>query len=185
VRKLWEGAAGPLGLDARFVEDAVARAGGNVQHAVQLRRQVAAAPAHLRRARDIPRGLDALIEQTWERIARNAVVVEGLGILCAARAALTLDELGAVAASIGDLTPRAFLQDAKEVLAETQRPDGQREYRLHHDASARTSRRRSGTRRSAAITARWPSGCNLAGSRASGPAAVRLAQRAHSSRGGR
>ena len=30
VRKLWEGAAGPLGLDARFVEDAVARAGGNV-----------------------------------------------------------------------------------------------------------------------------------------------------------
>jgi len=134
VRTLWEVATGPLGLDARFVEDAVLRAGGNVQHAVQLRRHVAAAPAHLRRARDIPRGLEALISQTWERIARNAVVVEGLGILCAARAALTLDELGAVAAWIGDLTPRAFLRDAKEVLAETQRPDGQREYRLHHDA---------------------------------------------------
>jgi hypothetical protein len=58
----------------------VARAGGNVQHAVQLRRQVAATPAQLHRIEDIPRGLGALLERTWERIAHDAVVVEGLGI---------------------------------------------------------------------------------------------------------
>jgi hypothetical protein len=134
VRTFWEGATGLLGLDARFVEEAVARAGGNVQHAVQLRRQVAATPAHRRSVDDIPRGLGALIERTWERIAHDAVVVEGLGILCAAREALTLDELGAVAAWTADATRRAFLRGAKEVLVETLRPDGQREYRLHHDA---------------------------------------------------
>jgi AAA ATPase domain len=134
VRTFWESADGPLGLDARFVDEAVARAGGNVQHAVQLRRHVAATPAQQRRVEDIPRGLGALIERTWERIAHDAVVVEGLGILCAAREALTLDELGAVAAWTADATRRAFLRGAKEVLVETQRPDGQREYRLHHDS---------------------------------------------------
>jgi hypothetical protein len=95
VRMFWESAAGPFGLDTRFVEEAVARAGGNVQHAVQLRRHVAAMPVQLRRVEDIPRGLGALLERTWERIAHDAVVVEGLGILCVAREALTLDELGA------------------------------------------------------------------------------------------
>jgi broad-specificity NMP kinase len=134
VRTFWERDAGPLGLDARFVDEAVARAGGNVQHAVQLRRHIEETPAHLRRVEDIPRGLEALIEQTWERIAHDAVVVEGLGILCAAREALTLDELGAVAAWTGDATRRAFLRGAKEILVDTQRPDGQREYRLHHDS---------------------------------------------------
>jgi hypothetical protein len=134
VRTFWGGAAGPLGLDAGFVEEAVARAGGNVQHAVQLRRHVAATPVHLRRVEDIPRGLGALIERTWERIAHDAVVVEGLGVLCAAREALTLDELGAVAAWTADATRRAFLRGAKEVLVDTRRPDGQREYRLHHEA---------------------------------------------------
>jgi len=134
VRAFWEGEAGPLMLDARFVEEAVARAGGNVQHAVQLRRHVAATPAQLRRTWDIPRGLGALIERTWERLAHDAVIVEGLGILCAAREALALDELGAVAGWTGDAPRRAFLRGAKEVLVETQRQDGQYEYRLHHDA---------------------------------------------------
>jgi hypothetical protein len=63
VRRFWEG-TGPLGLDARFVDEAVARAGGNVQHAVQLRRQVAAMPAQRRRVEDIRRGIEALIERT-------------------------------------------------------------------------------------------------------------------------
>jgi nucleoside phosphorylase len=134
VRAFWVSAAGPLGLDARFVDEAVARAGGNVQHAVQLRRHVAATPAQLRRVEDIPRGLGALIERTWERIAHDTVVVEGLGILCAAREALTLDELGTVADWTADAPRRAFLRGAKESLVETQRPDGQREYRLHHDS---------------------------------------------------
>jgi len=134
VRMFWESVAGPLGLDARFVDEAVARAGGNVQHAVQLRRQVAATPAHLRRVEDIPRGLGALIERTWERIAHDAVVVEGLGILCAAREALSLDELTAVAGWSGDAPRRAFLRGARELLVETSRLDGTSEFRLHHDS---------------------------------------------------
>jgi hypothetical protein len=134
VRSFWDAAAGSLGLDARFVEEAAARADGNIQHAVQLRRQVAATPAHARRVEDIPRGLGALIEQMWERIARDAVVVDCLGILCAAREARTLDELGAVAGWAGDAPRRAFLRGAQEILVDAMRPDGQREYRLHHDS---------------------------------------------------
>lgn len=37
VRTFWEGAAASLGLDAGFVDEAAARAGGKVQRAVQLR----------------------------------------------------------------------------------------------------------------------------------------------------
>jgi len=134
VRRLWESVAEQLALDARFVDQAVACAGGNVQHAVQLRRQVADSPAQLRVAADIPRGLEALIEQTWERIARDALVVDGLGILCAAREALSLDELAVVAGWAGDAPRRAFLRGAKEVLVETRRAIEGLEYRLHHDA---------------------------------------------------
>jgi hypothetical protein len=116
------------------VDKAVARAGGNVQHAVQLRKRVAALPPEQRRVEDIPRGLAALIEKSWERIAIDVAVVDGLGLLCAAREALTLDELGAVAGWISDAQRRAFVRAARELLVETLRPDGQREYRLHHDA---------------------------------------------------
>jgi nucleoside phosphorylase len=134
VRLLWGQTAGPLELDARFVDEAVTRAGGNVQHAVQLRKHLAVVPAAQRRVEDIPRGLAALIDRSWERLARDEVVVEGLGILCAAREALTLDELGAVAAWTGDLPRRTFARGARELLVETRRPGGQPEYRLHHDS---------------------------------------------------
>jgi hypothetical protein len=60
--------------------------------------------------------------------------VEGLGILCAAREALSLDELGAVAGWAGDAQRRAFVRGAMELLVETQRPDGTHEYQLHHDS---------------------------------------------------
>src|SRR4051794_12439900 len=43
VRTFWLRAAGTLGLDAAFVDEAVARAGGDVPHAVQLRRLAAGA----------------------------------------------------------------------------------------------------------------------------------------------
>jgi hypothetical protein len=116
VRAYWQREAGVLGLDARFVEEAVARAGGNFQHAVQLRKHLAVLPRTRRRVEDIPRGLSALHERSWERIASDETVAEGLGILCAAREALTLDELGAVAGWTGDLQRRRFLHGAKEVL---------------------------------------------------------------------
>jgi len=134
VRAFWEGAAEPLDLDADFVDEAVTRAGGNVQHAVQLRKRLAVLPPEQRRVEDIPRGLGALIEKSWGRIALDGVVVDGLGILCAAHEALTLDELGAVAGWTGDAQRRTFVHAAKELLVETLRPSGQPEYRLHHDS---------------------------------------------------
>jgi len=145
VRAFWDREAGPLGFDprvrddARFLDEAVARAAGNLEHAVQLRKQLEDLSAEQRRAardriEDIPRGLAALIARSWERVAVEPIVVAGLGILCAAREALSLDELAAVVGWSGDAPRRAFLRGARELLVETARPDGTREYRLHHDS---------------------------------------------------
>jgi WD40 repeat protein len=134
VRALWAEAAPRLGLSARFVEEAVARAGGNLQHATTLRKHLAALPPEQRRIEDIPRGLAALLEKAWQRIATEPAVVVGLGLLCAAREALTLDELGAVAGWAGAAQRHAFVRGARELLVETERPDGQAEYRLHHES---------------------------------------------------
>lgn len=46
VRAFWERARSELGLDARLIDEAVARAGGNLQHAVILRKQVVPRLAH-------------------------------------------------------------------------------------------------------------------------------------------
>jgi WD40 repeat protein len=134
VRAFWEGSAESLSLDTNFIDEAVSRARGNVQHAVQLRKHLAVLPPEQRRVEDIPHGLAALIEKSWERVAVDTVVVDGLGILCAAQEALTLDELGAVASWTGGAQRRAFLRAAKELLVETLRRGGQPEYRLHHDS---------------------------------------------------
>jgi hypothetical protein len=134
VRAFWNSAAEPLHLDASFVDEAVARAGGNVQHSVQLRKRLAVLLPEQRRVEDIPRGLAALIEKSWARVAANTSAVAGLGILCAAREALTLDEIGAVADWGDDPLRRTWVHVAKELLVETQRSGGQLEYRLHHDA---------------------------------------------------
>jgi len=61
-------------------------------------------------------------------------VVDGLDILCAAREALTLDELGRVAGWTGEAQRRAFLRGARELLIESRRAGTVREYRLHHDS---------------------------------------------------
>jgi WD40 repeat protein len=134
VRVFWEQAAPELGLDDEFIAEAVARAGGNLQHAAMLRQHLAGLPPEQRRVEDIPRGLAALLASTWERIATDPVVVDGLGILCAAREALTLDELGAVAGWTGEAQRRAFLRGARELLVESRREGAVPEYRLHHDS---------------------------------------------------
>jgi WD40 repeat protein len=132
VRAFWDQAAPGLELDAAFIDAAVVRAAGNIQHAVALRKHLVAVPAGQRRVEDIPRGLAALLERSWARIATDPIVVDGVGLLCAAREALTLDELGSVAGWIGDPQRRAFVRGGKELLLETQRPDGQYEYRPQH-----------------------------------------------------
>jgi hypothetical protein len=101
VRAFWEQAAPPLGLDARFIEEAVRRAGGNLQHGAMLRQHLAGVPPPQRRVENIPRGLAALIASAWERIATDAAIVDGLGVLCAARDALTIDEVAVVSGWTG------------------------------------------------------------------------------------
>src|ERR1043166_9392011 len=88
VRAFWEAAAPELGLNEAFIDQAVARAGGNMQHAAMLRKHLASVPSAKRRVEDIPRGLAALLASAWERVASERAAVDGLGILCAARQAL-------------------------------------------------------------------------------------------------
>jgi WD40 repeat protein len=134
VRELWDRAAPALGLDKPFIDEVVARAGGNPQHAVTLRKHLASLPAAQRRVENIPRGLSALLAGSWQRVAGDPLVVRGLGILCAAREALTLDDLAAVAGWTDEAQRQAFLRGASEFLIETRRAVHQAEYRLHHDA---------------------------------------------------
>lgn len=136
VRMFWQRAAPSLGLDERFIDEAVARAGGNVQHAVTLCKHLRTLPQAQRRVETIPRGLGAMLAKSWQRIASDPIVVRGLGILCAAREALTLDEIAAVAGWDGEAQRQVFLCGASELLTETRRADRQSEYRLHHDTIA-------------------------------------------------
>jgi hypothetical protein len=134
VRAFWEQAAPELELDALFIVQAVERAGGNLEHAAMLHRQLAGLRPEQRRVDDIPRGLGALIASAWARIAIDPAVVDGLGVLCAARDALTLDELGRVARWTSAAPRQAFVRGAREWLIETRRASGASEYRLHHDS---------------------------------------------------
>jgi WD40 repeat protein len=134
VRAFWEQEAPELGLDVRFIAEAVDRAGGNPQHAEMLRRHLAGLPPERRQVEDIPAGLAGLLARTWGRMRADAAVVEGLGVLCAAREALTLDELHAVTGWAGEAQRSAFKRTALEVLIETRRTEAVREYRLHHDS---------------------------------------------------
>jgi 3',5'-cyclic AMP phosphodiesterase CpdA len=134
VRAFWQEAARPLGLGAVFINEAVARAGGNLQHATMLRKYLAGLPSAQRKVKSVPGGLEALLEKTWDRVAVDPLAVQGFGILCAAREALTLEELGTVAGWTEEAQRRAFLWSARELLVESWRPDGRREFRLHHES---------------------------------------------------
>ena len=134
VRRYWEMAVPPLGLGPIFVTEAVRRAEGNLQHATMLRRYVAGLPSAQRRVKAIPGGLETLLGKLWERVMTDPVAVLGFGLLCAARQALTLEELGAAAEWTDEAARRRFAWSARELLAETWRPDGPREYRLHHES---------------------------------------------------
>ena len=134
VRAFWEQEAPALGLAVRFIEEAVRRADGNLEHAAMLRKHLAGVAPAQRRVENIPRGLAALIASAWERIATDAAIVDGLGVLCAARDALTLDEMADVAGWTGEAVRRAFVRGARELLVESQRAEDVPAYRLHHDS---------------------------------------------------
>jgi hypothetical protein len=100
VRGFWEAVGSDYQppLPAATVAAAIARAEGNVLHAVMLHDVLRGLPPEQRRAERIPGGLRHLIGEVWDRAASTESVRVGLGLLCAAQEALSLDALAEVAA---------------------------------------------------------------------------------------
>jgi hypothetical protein len=134
VREFWCREALELALDSRFAERAVRCAGGNMLHATLLQRHLANAPQAQRGMAAIPRGLPALLDTLWQRIAGDPTAVRILGILSAAHEPLSLDQIGRVAGS-NDLSElRAAIHVARELVVEIRRGSSPPTYRLLHDA---------------------------------------------------
>jgi WD40 repeat protein len=135
VRGFWEHVAAgyqpPLPADAMAA--AIARADGNVLHAVMLHDAWRDLPALEHRADRIPRGLKGLIGEIWDRAASHEPVRRGLGLLCAAQEALSLDVLAELAGWDYDDKER-FARDARQLLLEEPASWGGVEaYRPRHD----------------------------------------------------
>ncbi|CAN97289.1 WD-repeat protein [Sorangium cellulosum So ce56] len=80
-------------LSPAFIHEAVRRCEGNMLYAVKLRDWLRMQPPERRVASAIPYGLDAFLTQIWTELneldgAVYALVMEGLGLACAAREAL-------------------------------------------------------------------------------------------------
>ncbi len=135
VRGFWEAVATeykpPLPAETRL--SAIERAEGNVLHAVMLHDALRGLPAPERRADRIPRGLKPLIGDIWNRAASDASVRAGLGLLCAAQEALSLDVLGELAGWSYEERER-FVPSARELLLEEPASwAGIEAYRPRHD----------------------------------------------------
>jgi WD40 repeat protein/nucleoside phosphorylase len=115
------------------VAAAIARAGGNVLHAVMLHEVLRDLPPEQRRAERIPEGLRHLIGEVWDRAAATASVRVGLGLLCAAQEALSLNLLAEIAGWSSDDKKR-FLPGARQLLLEEPASwAGAQAYRPRHD----------------------------------------------------
>jgi hypothetical protein len=99
-------------LPASMVAAAIARAEGNVLHAVMLHDVLRGLPPEQRRAERIPGGLRHLIGEVWNRAASTESVCVGMGLLCTAQKAPSLDTLAEV--------PRAYRQLSMKVVGISQ-----------------------------------------------------------------
>ena len=89
-------------LTPAFVSEVVEAAAGNVLYAVKLAEWLQELPLEKRRVELLPRGLEALLEVSWDPFQRlpadlRAVALAGLGLVAVAREALPLSVLAAVA----------------------------------------------------------------------------------------
>jgi hypothetical protein len=122
VRGFWQAVATeyepPLPTEA--VATAIDRAEGNVMHAVMLHDALQGLPADERRADRIPRGLGGLIGEIWDRAAVHPGVRAGLGLLCAAQEALSLDRIAELSGwgSNAYEERERFLREARQLLLE-------------------------------------------------------------------
>ncbi|HEY0994279.1 MAG TPA: AAA family ATPase, partial [Kofleriaceae bacterium] len=119
VRGFWTAVAPRYqpALSDQTIAEAIERAEGNVMHAVMLHEALRQLPAERRRVDRIPTGLRALISSIWDIISREDSVCHGLGLLCAAREALSL-ELLAELAGWKHADKKRFVRDARQLLLE-------------------------------------------------------------------
>ncbi len=135
VRGFWEAIVSEYQppLSGKTMDAAITRAEGNVLHAVMLHDALRDLPAEERRADRIPRGLKGLIGEIWDRAAVHEAVRVGLGLLCAAQEALSLDVLTELAGWTYDDKQR-FVRDARQLLLEEPASwAGVEAYRPRHD----------------------------------------------------
>ncbi|WP_437978630.1 TIR domain-containing protein [Sorangium sp. So ce295] len=156
-------------LDPRLVEEAVARAEGNLLYAVKLREWLEEQPIAQRRVERLPRGLSGFLEQIWRQLRglpreQFGLVTNGLGLVCAAREALPLEEIEAAWGWQGMEAGEDFLHAARALLLEEPASwRGARAYRPYHEAFRAFVADKLGPKRMAELhrrlletTARWP-----------------------------
>ncbi|WP_437873036.1 TIR domain-containing protein [Sorangium sp. So ce363] len=158
-------------LDPRLVEEAVARAEGNLLYAVKLREWLEEQPVELRRVERLPRGLSGFLEQIWQQLRslpgeQFGLVASGLGLVCAAREAVPIEEIDAAGGWKNVETGEDFLRAARTLLLEEPASwRGARAYRPYHEAFRAFVAEKLGPKRMAELhrrlletTARWPTG---------------------------
>ncbi|HEX7844112.1 MAG TPA: CHAT domain-containing protein [Kofleriaceae bacterium] len=133
VRAFWRREAPGLGLEDRFIEHAVGCADGNVLHAAALRIHLASVPRAQRCMDAIPRGLPAVLAALWQRVAGDPAAARVLGILCAAREPVSLEQLCRVAGWSDLADARGAVHVARALVVEVRRSQ-RATYRLFHDA---------------------------------------------------
>ncbi|WP_437538329.1 TIR domain-containing protein [Sorangium sp. So ce726] len=156
-------------LDPRLVEEAVARAEGNLLYAVKLREWLEEQPVEQRRVERLPRGLSGFLEQIWQQLRslpreQFGLVASALGLVCAAREALPLEEVEAAAGWKDVEAGEDFLRAARALLLEEPASwRGLRAYRPYHEAFRAFVTGKLGPKRMAELhrrlldtTARWP-----------------------------
>ncbi|WP_437767623.1 TIR domain-containing protein [Sorangium sp. So ce281] len=156
-------------LDPRLVEEAVIRAEGNLLYAVKLREWLEEQPVEQRRVERLPRGLSGFLEQIWRQLRglpreQFGLVTNGLGLVCAAREALPLEEIEAAWGWQGMEAGEDFLHAARALLLEEPASwRGARAYRPYHEAFRAFVADKLGPKRMAELhrrlletTARWP-----------------------------
>ncbi|WP_437948078.1 PQQ-binding-like beta-propeller repeat protein [Sorangium sp. So ce296] len=156
-------------LDPRLVEEAVARAEGNLLYAVKLREWLEEQPVEQRRVERLPRGLSGFLEQIWQQLRslpreQFGLVANGLGLICAAREALPLEEIEAAWGWNDVEAGEDFLRAARALLLEEPASwRAARAYRPYHEAFRAFLAEKLGPKRMAELhrrlletTARWP-----------------------------
>lgn len=156
-------------LDPRLVEEAVARAEGNLLYAVKLREWLEEQPVEQRRVERLPRGLSGFLEQIWQQLRslpreQFGLVANGLGLICAAREALPLGEIEAAWGWSDVGAGEDFLRAARALLLEEPASwRGARAYRPFHEAFRAFVAEKLGPKRMAELhrrlletTAQWP-----------------------------